>query len=84
MLKSIMASKDNQVNPSKYKMDHAKRGIALIININKYEPNTFKLEEREWSIKDVENLKKTLEYLEFDLELAENLTKSEIEQRLKK
>ena len=78
-----MASKHNQVNPSKYKMDHAKRGIALIININKYEPNPFKLEERVWSIKDVENLTKTLKYLEFDIELARNLIKSKIEECLK-
>ena len=77
-----MTSKDNQVNPSKYKMDHAKRGIALVININKYEPNPSKIKEREWSIKDVENLTKTLNYLEFDLELEENLKKSQIEQRL--
>jgi caspase 7 len=79
-----MTSNDNQVNPSKYKMDHAKRGIALLININKYEPNPFKLEEREWSIKDVENLKKTLEYLEFDIELVENSSKSQIGECLKK
>jgi hypothetical protein len=79
-----MTSKDNQVNPSKYKMEHAKRGIALVININKYDPNTFALEERKWSKKDVENLTKTLNYLEFDVELVENLTKSQIEQRLKK
>ena len=72
-------------NPSKYNMDHAKRGIALIINISKYEPNNFnpKLEERKWSEKDVENLTKTLKYLEFDVKLEENLTKSEIEERLK-
>ena len=55
-----MASKDNQINSSNYKMDQEKRGIALIININKYDPNPFKLEERERSKKDVENLKKTL------------------------
>jgi hypothetical protein len=74
-----MTSKDNQVNTSRYEMDHAKRGIALIININKYDnPNPFKLEERVWSIKDVENLKKTLGYLEFDVKLVENLTKSKI------
>ena len=65
-----MTSKDeNQTNPSKYDMDHEKRGIALIINISKYEPNNFnpKLEERKWSEKDAENLKKTLKYLEFKL-----------------
>ena len=78
-----MTSKDeNKTNPSKYKMDYLKRGIALVINLNKYDPNPFNLEEREWSINDVENLTKTLEYLEFDIDLAENLTKSEIEERL--
>ena len=79
-------SKENETNPSKYNMDHAKRGIALIINIDKYdEPNPFKLKEREWSKKDVENLTKTLGYLEFDVKLVdnENLTKSKIENFLK-
>ena len=82
-----MTSKDeNQTNPSKYIMNHPKRGIALIINIDKYDdPNPFKLEERVWSIKDVENLTKTLNYLEFDVKLVENenLTKSKIKERLK-
>jgi hypothetical protein len=77
-----MTSNKNQTHPLKYKMDHAKRGIALVININKYDPNPFGLEERKWSKKDVENLTETLEYLEFDLDLAENLTKSKIEERL--
>ena len=77
-------SKENEINLSKYNMDHEKRGIALIINISKYDdPNPFELEEREWSIKDVENLIKTLNYLEFDLDLPQNLTKSEIKERLK-
>ena len=80
-----MASKDeNQNNPSKYNMDHKKRGKALVINIDKYDdPNPFKLKERVWSIKDVENLTKTLNYLEFDLDLPQKLTKSEIEEHLK-
>ena len=79
-----MSSYENQTNRSKweYNMDHAKRGKALVININKCEPNPFELKEKEWSIKDVKNLKKTLNYLEFDLDLAENLTKSQIEERL--
>ena len=65
-------------------MDHAKRGIALIINIYKYdEPNPYKLEEREWSKTDVENLTKTLEYLEFDIDLVENSTKSKLKEHLK-
>ena len=36
-----MTSKENQTNNSNYKMDHDERGIALIININKYDPNPF-------------------------------------------
>ena len=79
-----MTSRDeNLTNPSNYNMNHAKRGIALIINIDKYDPNPFKLEKRKWSKKDVENLTKTLEYLEFEIDLAKKLTKSKIEERLK-
>ena len=74
--------KKSQNNPSKYKMNRAKRGIALIINIYKYDPNPFELEKREWSKKDVKSLKKTLNYLEFDIDLAKNLTKSQIVERL--
>ncbi len=77
-----MTSTNNQINPLKYKMDHDKRGKALVININKYDPNPFELEEREFSKIDVENLTKTLNYLEFDLDLEENSTKSKIEERL--
>ena len=78
-----MTSRDeNKTNPSKYKMNHAKRGIALVININKYDPNPSELKERVWSKKDVENLTKTLDYLEFDVKLMENLTKSEIKKHL--
>jgi hypothetical protein len=84
-----MSSNENQSKLLKYKMDHAKRGKALVININKYEPpknetNSSKNEpkEREWSFKDIENLRNTLNYLEFDLDFVENLTKSQIEERL--
>ncbi len=64
-----------------YKMNHKKRGVALIINIRSYDaPNPFKLKERVWSVKDVENLKKTLNYLEFQVILCNNITKSELEQ----
>ena len=81
-----MTSNENQSKLLKYKMDHAKRGKALVININKYEPpknetNSSKNEpkEREWSKQDVDNLTNTLNYLEFDLDLVENLKKEEIE-----
>ena len=59
---------------SNYDMDNDHRGIALVININTYEPNLSDppLKERKWSIKDVENLTKTLNYLEFDLILKED------------
>ena len=79
-----MTSNENQANLSKYNMNHDKRGIALVININNYDPNLFKLEERKWSKRDLENLTKTLNYLEFDLDLGENLTKSQIIERLHK
>ena len=65
-------------------MDHAKRGIALVINIRTYNPNPFKLDERIWSEPDVKNLKTTLEYLEFDLRFYENLTANEIRDQIQK
>jgi hypothetical protein len=67
-----------------YKMNHAKRGVALVINIRSYDPNPNKLQERKWSAKDVENLKHALEYLEFDFKLCQNLTKTQIEQELRR
>jgi hypothetical protein len=62
-------------------MNHEKRGIALVINIQNYDaPNPFQLKERIWSVKDFENLQHTLEYLEFDFKLCQNFTKPQIEQ----
>jgi len=67
----------------KYDMNHAERGVALVINMQNYDaPNPFKLKERKWSDKDVENLKKTLGYLEFKVILSLDSTKSEIERVL--
>ena len=69
----------------KYNMEHEKRGIALVINIRKYDdPNPFKLEERKWSEKDYENLQHTLEYLEFDVRPYENLKANEIRDEIQK
>ena len=67
-----------------YKMDHSKRGIALVINIRTYNPNRYNLAERTWSKPDVANLKKTLEYLEFDLRFYENLKVDEIRKEIQK
>ena len=66
---------------SKYDMNNEKRGIALVINIRSFENN--KHSERVWSEKDVDNLRKTLEYLEFKVVLCENSTKEQIEAILK-
>ena len=67
-----------------YNMNHEKRGKALVINMQTYDaPNPFKLKERVWSVKDVDNLQQTLEYLEFDFKLCQNFTKSQIEQEIK-
>ena len=55
----------------KYDMNHEQRGIALVINVQNYDaPNPFKLEKREWSVKDLENLEKTLNYLEVKVILS--------------
>ena len=69
----------SEIVVEKYNMEHEKRGIALVINIRKYDAPNQKM-ERVWSVKDVENLKKTLNYLEFQVVLCHNLTKSELEQ----
>jgi len=67
----------------KYDMNHEKRGVALVINVQNYDaPNPFKLKDRKWSEKDVENLEKTLGYLEFKVILSLDSIKSEIERVL--
>ena len=69
----------------KYDMNHAERGVALVINMQNYDaPNPFKLKERVWSVKDVEHLRNILVYLEFEFILCQNYTKSQIEQEIKK
>jgi hypothetical protein len=65
----------------KYKMDHKERGIALVINIQKFDPPPAPqkpVKERVWSKKDVESLRTTFEYLEFKFILCENLKANEI------
>ena len=62
-------------------MNNEKRGNALIINIKKYVNNTHK--EREWSIRDVQNLTNTLTNLDFDIKLSEDLTKEQLESVMK-
>jgi len=62
-------------------MDHKERGVALVINMQKYDPapdQRKQLEERVWSLKDAENLKNTLEYLEFDFKLLQDLRGEQI------
>jgi hypothetical protein len=66
-----------------YNMNHKQRGKALVINIRTYNPNPDELNERVWSVKDVENLQHTLGYLEFDFKLRQNFTKSQIEHEIK-
>jgi hypothetical protein len=77
-IKNKMASNPGII---KYKMDHKERGIALVINIQKFDTTHLaqkQLKERVWSKKDVESLRKTFEYLEFEFILCENLKANEI------
>jgi caspase 7 len=64
-------------NIDKYDMSNEKRGNALIINIKKYVNNTHT--EREWSIRDVENLTNPLTNLDFDIKLCQDPTKEQLE-----
>jgi caspase 7 len=61
----------------KYDMNNEKRGNALIINIKKYVNDAHT--EREWSIRDVQNLTNTLTNLDFDIKVCQNLTKEQLE-----
>ncbi len=65
----------------KYNMNHEKRGTALVINIRSYDDD--KLKNREVKSKvDVENLRRTLEHLEFDFEECDNFTAEKIVQEI--
>jgi hypothetical protein len=78
-----MTSTRSGVEVDKYKMDHEKRGTALVINIRSYEDD--KLRNREIkSKKDVDNLKRTLEYLEFDFKECDNFKAEEIVQEIQR
>ena len=68
--------------PKKCENVQQKRGLALVITINKYHPNIFNLTERSGQNKDVDNLIKSLKNLEFEIDLAENLTKLQLERHL--
>jgi len=64
----------------KYKMDHEERGIALVMNIQKFDPPLAPqkpVKERVWSKKMVKSLETTFEYLEFDFKLFKDLKASE-------
>jgi len=64
-------------------MDHEKRGTALVINIRSFDGD--KLKNREIKSKiDVDNLKRTLKYLEFDFKLCDNFKAEEIEQEIQR
>jgi hypothetical protein len=67
----------------KYNMNHEKRGTALVINMRSYEDDKLKNREAKSKV-DVDNLRKTLEYLEFDFKLCDNFTAEEIEQEIQR
>lgn len=56
-----------------YKMDHAKRGVCLIINNTKFEKNT-KMSDRKGSDIDASNLYRVFKDLKFDVDLQNNQT----------
>ena len=67
----------------KYNMNHEKRGTALVINMRSYEDDKLKNREAKSKV-DVDNLRRTLEYLEFDFKLCDNFTAEEIEQEIQR
>jgi caspase 7 len=71
----------SEIAVPKYDMNHEKRGIALLINIRSYDAPNQRI-ERNWSEKDLENLKETLKYLEFDIRSYENLKAKQIKDEI--
>lgn len=65
-----------------YNMTHAKRGMALIFNQKFYEPD-LKLNTRIGTEKDVERLTTTLNVLDFNVKIFNDLRKCDILQKLK-
>ena len=70
--------RDIDKHSSIYSMTHSKRGIALIINNEKFDPQT-KLDDRSGSDSDVKQLKKVLEKLLFDVIIRKNQTVQQME-----
>ncbi|XP_055299281.1 caspase-1-like [Sitodiplosis mosellana] len=72
---TIEAKWDDQFSPNHYyKMNHKKRGLALIFNHEVFDCNT----PRKGTRADRDNLHKTLEALDFDVEIFENESISDI------
>nr|AHY03304.1 caspase-1 [Dastarcus helophoroides] len=65
---------------SHYKMDHPKRGIALIFNHEKFE--TPHLRPRAGTAEDCKNLKECLKNLGFDVQVFQDLRRNEIEEHI--
>lgn len=71
---------DEPLNPNHYyKMDHKKRGMALIFNHEIFDCNS----PRKGTNADRDNLHKTLEALDFDVKIFENEDISDIKGILK-
>lgn len=62
-----------------YKMDHKKRGKAIILNHEHFERD----ESRDGTMKDVEKISKTMEVLGFEVEVHNDLDYSNILMLLK-
>ncbi|ENN70927.1 hypothetical protein D910_05588 [Dendroctonus ponderosae] len=64
-----------------YKMDHKKRGVALIFNHEMFE--CFGLKSRAGTNEDCRNLSDSLRYLGFDVQIFKDLSYMELENRIR-
>ncbi|XP_071108263.1 caspase-3-like [Haliotis cracherodii] len=81
LVRKETASPENDSN--KYDFTYPKRGLAVIINNEEFDPQT-KFGNRNGSTKDAVNLKKMFEHLGFEILLRNNLTGEEMVKTLQK
>ncbi|XP_046376844.2 caspase-3-like isoform X2 [Haliotis rufescens] len=81
LVRKETASPENDSN--KYDFTYPKRGLAVIINNEEFDPKT-KFGNRNGSTKDAMNLKKMFEHLGFEVLLRNNLTGEEMVKTLQK
>ncbi|XP_041641545.1 caspase-6-like [Cheilinus undulatus] len=77
----VVTSSSSQDPREEYKMDHKRRGLALIFNQEHFDSVTLK--SRAGTQADGRNLEKSLRDLNFDVEIYDDCTKSDVEEKIR-